>query len=381
MSTDARASNNNAVKSTAPFILGFFGAMVLHEIALESITAVYSLPPYNLPHLASSVTLFQFGFCVLLPFLLSIFSSKGDVVTNFPRTLAEFKIYVLLSIVVYGSTALATMSLGYQGITYITKVVFKSAKLIPTMLVGVILDRLGQTVRNRKKYGVYEYASALLLSAGAAGFCINANEGNADTTEPDVADDSPSSSMGSHLVGLGLLTTSVVCDAIVPNIQEKLMHGTTTGAQPQTNNSSNDVEMKSLIKNGNENQSISNTQKGLSSLSLMVNTNAIGFTLLLLSTILSSSFITIISNIIKHPHYLLLLLTVGIGLGAAVLSYTELIRRSGPAVAVAVATLRKVVTVVLSYIIFPKAMSWVHAVSSGLVLLGLLVGFLGRGKK
>lgn len=379
MSTDARASNNNAVKSTAPFILGFFGAMVLHEIALESITAVYSLPPYNLPHLASSVTLFQFGFCVLPPFLLSIFSSKGDVVTNFPRTLAEIKIYALLSIVVYGSTALATMSLGYQGITYITKVVFKSAKLIPTMLVGVILDRLGQTVRSRKKYGVYEYASALLLSAGAAGFCMNANEGDADTTEPDVADDSPSSSLGGHLVGLGLLTTSVVCDAIVPNIQEKLMHGTTTDAQPQTNNSSNDVEMKSLIKNGKENQS--NTQKGLSSLSLMVNTNAIGFTLLLLSTILSSSFITIISNIIKHPHYLLLLLTVGTGLGAAVLSYTELIRRSGPAVAVAVATLRKVVTVVLSYIIFPKAMSWIHAVSSGLVLLGLLVGFLGRGKK
>lgn len=96
--------------------------MVLHEIALESITAVYSLPPYNLPHLASSITLFQFGFCVLLPFLLSLVTSKGDVINNFPRTPGEFKIYVILSIVVYGATALATMSLGYEGVTYVTKV-------------------------------------------------------------------------------------------------------------------------------------------------------------------------------------------------------------------------------------------------------------------
>jgi len=82
-----------------------------------------------------------------------------------------------------------------------------------------------------------------------------------------------------------------------------------------------------------------------------------------------------------HPHYFLLLLTVGLGLGTAVLAYTELIRRNGPAVAVAVATLRKVVTVILSYIIFPKTISWVHLISFVLVLLGLLIGFVGRGKK
>ena len=59
--------NPSSLWQTAPFVAVFFGAMVVHEIALEAITNVYSLPPYNLPHIASSITLFQFGFCVLLP--------------------------------------------------------------------------------------------------------------------------------------------------------------------------------------------------------------------------------------------------------------------------------------------------------------------------
>jgi len=69
------------------------------------------------------------------------------------------------------------------------------------------------------------------------------------------------------------------------------------------------------------------------------------------------------------------------GLGTAVLAYTELIRRSGPAVAVAVATLRKVVTILLSYIIFPKPMTGLHAISAGLVVSGLGLSYYGRGRK
>ena len=387
MATDPHV-DPSSLWQTAPFVAVFFGAMVVHEIALEAITNVYSLPPYNLPHIASSITLFQFGFCVLLPFLLSVFSSQGDVIRNFPKTRAEFKIYILLSIVVYGATALATMSLGYDGVTYVTKVVFKSAKLIPTMLVGVLLDaraaKRGMTVVRKKKYGMYDYASACLLSFGAAGFCMNANETEIPS-RTDEGSDSNESSDGSiisgHALGLTLLTASVFCDALVPNIQEKLMHGTSTET-PTIQIVENDVEMKSLNQNDNAKQlKKSRTHTGLSSLSLMVNTNAIGFTLLLLSTTLSSSIISIIKNAASHPHYLLLLVTVGGCLGTAVLAYTELIRRVSPAFAVGVATFRKVVTVVLSYILFPKAMSWTHLLSSGLVLLGLLTGFIGRKKK
>ncbi|KAL3774424.1 hypothetical protein HJC23_009473 [Cyclotella cryptica] len=384
--------------STAPLVALFFTAMILHEIALESITAVYSLPPYNISHLASSVTLFQFGFCVLLPFALSLFSSEGDVVRNLPRTRRDFLVYSQLSIVVYGATALATMSLGYEGVTYITKVVFKSAKLIPTMVVGAILDaraaRKGRITKNRKNYSLWDYSSALLLSVGAAGFCIspeskeNENEENTEIETKYATDGSSQGGASEHFIGVFLLTASVFCDALVPNIQEKLMHGISPNASPPQHQN-NDVGIKAFIRDDAGNQAVERStcseskqvEQGLSSLSLMVNTNAIGFTLLLLSTILSCSLVSIIRNIMTHPRYFLLLLTVGLGLGTAVLAYTELIRRSGPAIAVAVATLRKVVTVVLSYIIFPKIISWIHLLSTSLVLLGLLVGFIGRGKK
>lgn len=67
------------------------------------------------------------------------------------------------------------MSLNYEGVTYVTKVVFKSAKLIPTMIVGVLMDaraeRLGISVKKRK-YSMWEYISAALLCIGAAGFCV-----------------------------------------------------------------------------------------------------------------------------------------------------------------------------------------------------------------
>ncbi len=267
------------------------------------------------------------------------------------------------------------------------------------------MDRKAAGNARKRRYGVWDYASAFLLCLGAAGFCmrpgdiggengdVNERRGNEEEAKKD--DDSSSSLVFSeHWIGVGLLTASVFCDAIVPNIQEQLMHGSSsesTTHQPSTalnfdEKEEKDIEMKSLLnerKDGKSHNSLEPklTKRGISSSSLMVNTNSIGFTLLLLSTIVSSTLLPIISFATTHPHFLLLLFTVGMGLGTAVLAYTELIRRSGPAVAVTVATLRKVVTVMLSYIVFPKAVSLLHLASGCLVLIGLAVGFIGKGKK
>jgi adenosine 3'-phospho 5'-phosphosulfate transporter B3 len=119
---------------------------------------------------------------------------------------------------------------------------------------------------------------------------------------------------------------------------------------------------------------------GLSPQALLVNTNSIGFALLLLSTVFRRTLVPVVSFTANNPHFLLMHLFVGLGLGTAVLAYTELIRRSGPAIAVAVATLRKVVTVVLSYVIFPKPMTGVHVISAILVMGGIAVG-AKTGKK
>ena len=48
----------------------------------------------------------------------------------------DFTPYIRLSLAVFGATALATHSLHY--VSYPTKVVFKAAKLIPTMIVSTM---------------------------------------------------------------------------------------------------------------------------------------------------------------------------------------------------------------------------------------------------
>ena len=66
---------------------------------------------------------------------------------------------------------------------------------------------------------------------------------------------------------------------------------------------------------------------------------------------------------------------MGLGLATAVLAYTKLIQVTDSVVAVQVATLRKVATVVLSYIVFPKPWLWIHVVGAGdLVLAGIVLG-------
>ena len=324
------------------------------------------------------------------------------MIRNFPRQWKELFVYVKLSAVVYGATALATKSLAYSGVTYVTKVVFKSAKVIPTMLVGVIMDARdtnnGNTNVKKHNYTVWDYGSALLLCIGAAGFCMSPKD-SSDSSDENLTT-TTNNTQGPHWVGISLLIGSVFCDAFVPNISEQLMQqGPTNTISSMTRkdsggdlNGDEEVELKSLLAsnsgpNNNDNMhhdnhaTVATSKKkegGLSSASLMVNTNSIGFALLFLSTVISSQLIPIVSFMAVHLHFLLLHLTVGCGLGTAVLAYTELIKRSGPAFAVAVATLRKVVTVVLSYIIFPKAMTITHLASSCLVLAGVAVGFAGK---
>jgi adenosine 3'-phospho 5'-phosphosulfate transporter B3 len=365
---------SNETSSSLPFILLFFFSMIGHELALESLSTTYT----SFVHLADAITIAQFGFCVLLPLLVSYTCiGDGDVRKSFPKSRKEFWIYVKLSAIVYGATACATRSLSYAGVTYVTKVVFKSAKLIPTMIVGVIMDK-------RKKYGPMEYLSAFLLCLGAAGFCMSPKDfENGEDDKMNVDDQAQDNG---HWIGIALLTTSVFCDALVPNIQQQLMQGNgSVSSSARKSSEDEELELKSLIDDEEQHdtqtkqqQVAAATSSGLSAQALMVNTNSIGFSLLLLTTIFRRSFIPILIFSASHPHFLLMSLAVGIGLGSAVLAYTELIRRSGPTFAVAIATLRKVVTVVLSYIIFPKPMSAMHAISAVLVMGGIVVGYKSK---
>ena len=316
------------------YIITFFLAMVGHDLALEAAFKSFS----DIDALAAAVTMFQFGSCLLLPVIVS----RGKVLSTFPRTVKQGLPYVHLSVLVFGATFLATHSLHY--VSYPTKCVFKSAKLIPTMLLNRCL------LRGDKKYDSLDYFSATLLCLGTAGYGYGAG--------------APQDKSSTSFTGIILLSISVICDAIVPNLQQRLM---TMSPQNVVLPERKSAERISVAKS-----------EGLSAQAVMANVNLVGFLMILSYMIGSGSFTDVVTAALVKPHLFLLLVCLGCGLSTAVLAYTKLIKCSGSVVAVATSTLRKVVTVVLSYVFFPKPLSTLHVFSGILVLVGILISAFRR---
>ena len=300
------------------YMLLFFGAMIGHEVALEAASTSFG----HLDALAGAATCFQFSFCVLFPLVLS----KGKGLEDLPKTTRDILPYIRLSVLVFGATGLATEAVRY--VTYPTKVVFKSAKLIPTMAVA--------TVWQGQRYSQIEYLAAVLLCAGAAGYSYGSGQ-------PNGSDNARSTSAASW--GIILLVTSILCDSIVPNYQKLLLN------------------------------------QGLSATQLMINVNTVGSLSVLAYMLVTGQLFDIVTTCRTHPMLLLYLTSVGLGLSTAVWAYTKLIQATSSVVAVAVSTLRKVATIALSYIIFPKPLLTVHIVSGILVLAGMVLSSAAKEGK
>ena len=292
----------------------FFGAMIGHEVALEAASTSFG----HLDSLASAATCFQFSFCVFFPTIIS----KGKGLRALPRTARDVLPYIRLSILVFGATGLATEAVRY--VTYPTKVVFKSAKLIPTMAVA--------TVWQGQIYSVLEYVAAILLCAGAAGYSYGSGQGNG----------SEESSTSAASWGICLLVASILCDAIVPNYQKLLLN------------------------------------QGLSATQLMINVNTVGSFSVLVYMVATGQLADIVKTCGNNPLLLFYLTSVGIGLSTAVWAYTKLIQATSSVVAVAVSTLRKVATIALSYIIFPKPLLPIHIASFFMVVAGMVLSSIAK---
>jgi solute carrier family 35 (adenosine 3'-phospho 5'-phosphosulfate transporter), member B3 len=303
------------------YMVIFVGAMIGHEVALEAASDSFS----HLNALASAATCFQFGFCVLFPLVLS----RGKGLENFPSTRADILPYIRLSLLVFGATGLSTQAVRY--VTYPTKVVFKSAKLIPTMAVA--------TLWQGQRYTNLEYLAALLLCSGAAGYSYGS--GNNHNKEGDGGgDDDDAESWAAW--GICLLVASIICDAIVPNYQKLLLN------------------------------------QGLPVTQLMINVNAVGTIAVLAYMLVTGPLVEIAITCYAHPLLLAYLTCVGVGLSTAVWAYTKLIQATSSVVAVAVSTLRKVATICLSYIIFPKPLLTVHIYSGLMVLSGIVLSSVAK---
>jgi solute carrier family 35 (adenosine 3'-phospho 5'-phosphosulfate transporter), member B3 len=229
---------------------------------------------------------------------------------------APISSYPLLTLCLMASSALSNISLNY--INFPTKVVFRSSKLIPTMIIASII--------HRQVFTILEYLCAVAACTGLVMFAA------ADW------DLSPSF----HPIGILLISASVCADAVLPNAQEKLF------------------------------------KQGSSRLEVTFYTNIFVLAIMTITTFLSNDLIPSLQQIyISHQLKLYFMIYTFIAY-VAISFHMNIVKRFGGVAAVLVATGRKAMTLILSFVLFPKGFSWFYPVGAVLVLGGLTVSSLAK---
>jgi adenosine 3'-phospho 5'-phosphosulfate transporter B3 len=227
---------------------------------------------------------------------------------------APLSAYPLLTGCLMASSSLSNLSLNY--INFPTKVVFRSCKLIPTMVIASIV--------HKKIFSSIEYFLAFCVSIGLVLFAAADWE-----LRPSF-----------HPIGLLFVSLSVCADAILPNAQERLF------------------------------------RLGSSRLEVTFFTNI--FTLIAMTgtTMLSGDFFGLI-EFAKTSRILCIYISIYTFIAYIAISlHMSVVKRFGGVSAVLVATGRKGMTLVLSFALFPKAFSWFYVAGALLVLGSLLMSSL-----
>jgi drug/metabolite transporter (DMT)-like permease len=191
---------------------------------------------------------------------------------------------------------------------------------------------------------------ALCLSLGAAGFALGDRDGKSTKSGEEGED---YTSFGAFLLGI-----SILCDAVVPNVQESLM------------NHDHDRQKKDQDQD-----------KGVDARSeLMMYTNGIGVLQFLVLSIAVGEFPESCGYMREHPHVIFKLAILGASSYLGVSTFMRLIQLHGATVATLTSTLRKLATILLSFCLFPKALSWNYVWASVLVGTGMLLPMIARSK-
>ena len=225
--------------------------------------------------------------------------------------------YPLLTFCLMASSSLSNISLNY--INFPTKVVFRSCKLIPTMIIA--------TVINKRVFKSYEYACAMARSFGVVIFAA--------------VDWKLTPSF--HPTGLILVSLSVVADAVLPNAQERMF------------------------------------RLGSSRLELTFFTNFFTLIAMTVTTLASGDLVRVVKLAMTSDTNLITYMVVYTFVAyVAISAFMMIVKNYGGVTAVLLSTARKGMTLILSFLLFPKNFSWFYVLGASLVLGGLLVISVGK---
>jgi len=277
----------------------FFG---LHNLLQEAIM--------NVPGFTYGVML---GYTEVLGVAFCSFVERQFIAKERGRV-APLSAYPLLTICLLASSALSNMSLNY--INFPTKVVFRSCKLIPTMMIASVI--------HKKIFSTMEYTCAVAICTGLILFAAADWE-----LRPSF-----------NPVGLGLVSLSVCADSILPNAQERLFG------------------------------------LGSSRLEVTLYTNVFTLVVMTCTTLLSGDLLGALQQAMQNRQLAIYFTVYTFIAYLAISMHMSVVKRFGGVAAVLLATGRKGMTLVLSFILFPKGFSWFYPAGAFLVLGGLAVSSL-----
>jgi len=256
---------------------------------------------------------FEFG--VMLGYMEVIGVSMGSYiertyVAKETERKAPLSAYPLLSFCLLTSAGLSNMSLNY--INFPTKVVFRSCKILPTMMIS--------TIMNKRVFSPSEYFFGMIVCLGLILFTV---------ADMQLA-------MKLNPIGIILVSLSVVADSIIPNVQEKLFnHGSSRLEVTWYSNIFTLIAM---------------------TFSTFVSGDLISF----YTFMLSDSILVIYASVYIFLSYV------------AISLFLQIVKRFGAVTGVLTAAARKVMSLILSFLIFPKEFSWFYVWGSSLVFGGLV---------
>lgn len=185
------------------------------------------------------------------------------------------------------------------------------------------------TVINKRVFSSVEYCCAFAVCAGLVMFAA-AEWTLTPTFNP---------------VGLILVSLSVIADSITPNLQESLF------------------------------------KQGCSRLEVTLYSNFFTLVAMTVTTLLSGDLVGIVKHAMEDRQLMIYMIIYTTIAYVAISAFMSIVKRFGAVVGVLLSTARKGMTLVLSFLLFPKAFSWCYAVGAGLVLGGLMVSSLFKQKK
>lgn len=286
-------------ENVIPFksVLGLFFFYVLHDYLQER---AFRNPRF---HFGWVMTVLELGVFAILS------ASIGEGVAKKIPSRRHYFWFGALTLVLGISQGAGFASLSY--VTFPVKVSFKSCKLIPTMLFGLLLTG--------RRYSMSDYFSAVCMCLSLVVLSLAEKSGHTGK---------------STLTGVLLLITSTFSDAIVPNIQERIM-----------------VKLKVRLPD------------------MVFWTNSASCILVLVFTALSGELFLAIRLFLEEPFALGLLIVQAAFGYCGLRCYLHLVKTGGAALGVVCTTCRKLITLVLSFIAFKKPFTTLHLL--GLILLGV----------